>query len=136
MQLHGLADKYLEHTVHGMTCFVGVPLFKDGWPMKRFVPPVVEYSLSKNYCVSMKFADTVRAAVRSIPKGETRSYKEVATAAGNPNAARAVGMIMSKNFDTSVPCHRVVRSDGKIGGYNRGGAETKRNILEHERSNF
>ena len=81
----------------------------------------------------MKFADTVRAAVRSIPKGETRSYKEVATAAGNPNAARAVGMIMSKNFDPAIPCHRVIRSDGKMSGYNRGGAKTKERILRRER---
>lgn len=80
----------------------------------------------------LPFAEVVRAVVRSIPNGETRSYKEVAVAAGNPNAARAVGMIMSKNFDTSVPCHRVVMSNGKMGGYNRGGAKTKERILKRE----
>ena len=81
----------------------------------------------------LKFADVVRQVVRTIPKGETRTYKEVAAAAGNPNAARAVGMIMSHNFDSSVPCHRVIRSDGKMGGYNRGGIERKKKILAEER---
>ncbi|MBA3789099.1 MGMT family protein [Patescibacteria group bacterium] len=59
------------------------------------------------------FAERVRTVVRTIPKGETRSYKEVAAVAGSPNAARAVGTIMSRNVDTTVPCRRVVRSVGK-----------------------
>ncbi len=78
------------------------------------------------------FTEAVRAVVRAIPAGKTMTYKEVAMAAGNPRAARAVGMIMSKNFDPSVPCHRVVRADGKMGGYNRGGAERKRELLLEE----
>lgn len=78
------------------------------------------------------FADLVRNAVRQIPKGETRTYKEVATAVGRPGAARAVGTIMKHNFDPTVPCHRVVRSDGKIGEYNRGGSEAKRALLKKE----
>ena len=81
----------------------------------------------------MTFADTVRAVVRSIPKGETRTYGEVAAAAGNPQAARAVGMIMSKNFDPSIPCHRVIRADGTVGGYNRGGTKEKLRLLRRER---
>jgi O-6-methylguanine DNA methyltransferase len=59
------------------------------------------------------FSDRVRAVVRKIPKGKTMTYKQVATKAGNPKAARAVGMIMSHNFDSKIPCHRVVRGDGK-----------------------
>lgn len=78
------------------------------------------------------FTDKVREVVRSIKKGETRTYKEVAYAAGNPSAARAVGMIMSHNFDPTVPCHRVIRSDGKMGGYNRGGIEMKMKKLKAE----
>ncbi len=78
------------------------------------------------------FAEEVRAVVRKIPKGKTMTYKEVAWHAGRPFAARAVGNIMSKNFDPTVPCHRVVRADGKMGGYNRGGAETKMRILKRE----
>ena len=78
------------------------------------------------------FADLVRDAVRQIPKGETRTYGEVAAAVGRLGAARAVGTIMKKNYDPTVPCHRVVRSDGKIGEYNRGGAIRKEELLRSE----
>lgn len=78
------------------------------------------------------FRDKVLQVVRKIPKGKTLTYKQVATKAGNLNAYRAVGNIMSKNHDRTVPCHRVVRSDGKIGGYNRGGAKKKKEILKKE----
>ena len=60
-----------------------------------------------------RFSNSVRAVVKKIPKGRTMTYKQVATKAGNPKAARAVGMIMSHNFDSKIPCHRVVRGDGK-----------------------
>jgi methylated-DNA-[protein]-cysteine S-methyltransferase len=78
------------------------------------------------------FSERVRAVVRMIPKGETRSYKEVAAAAGSAGAARAVGMIMKNNYDPTVPCHRVIRSDGKMGGYNRGGVEVKEKMIHDE----
>ena len=78
------------------------------------------------------FAERVRDVVRQIPKGETRSYKEVAATAGSAGAARAVGMIMKNNYDPSVPCHRVIRSDGKMGGYNRGGIDVKAKMLADE----
>lgn len=81
----------------------------------------------------MSFAEKVRRAVAAIPKGETASYSEVARRAGNPRAARAVARIMSTNFDPRIPCHRVIRADGSPGGYNRGGIEAKRSILERER---
>lgn len=67
-----------------------------------------------------------------IPKGKVMTYKQVATKAGNPNAARAVGTLMSKNYNPKIPCHRAVRSDGKIGNYNRGGTERKMEILREE----
>lgn len=78
------------------------------------------------------FTDRVRAIVSRIPKGKVMTYKQVATRAGSPNASRAVGMIMSKNYDPTIPCHRVIRSDGTMGGYNRGGAVQKRKILTVE----
>ena len=84
------------------------------------------------YTVGMNFADTVRAIVKKIPKGKTMTYKEVATRAGNPRAARAVGAIMRTNYDDSIPCHRVVRSDGSLGNYNRGGIVRKQEILHAE----
>lgn len=66
------------------------------------------------------FADKVRMIVSKIPKGSVLTYKEVARLAGNPKAFRAVGNIMRKNYDPSIPCHRVIGSDGKMRGYNRG----------------
>lgn len=78
------------------------------------------------------FAERVRDAVRQIPKGETRTYGQVATAIGHVGAARAVGTIMRDNYDPTVPCHRVIRSDGKIGEYNRGGPLKKRALLRAE----
>lgn len=71
----------------------------------------------------VSFKEMVQRVVRDIPKGKTLSYKDVALRAGSPNASRAVGLIMAHNDDTTIPCHRVIRSDGKIGGYNglRGG---------------
>lgn len=68
-----------------------------------------------------------------IPKGETCTYGEVARAIGHPGAARAVGTVMKHNYDPTVPCHRVVRSDGRAGEYNRGGPEAKRRLLDVER---
>jgi O-6-methylguanine DNA methyltransferase len=78
------------------------------------------------------FAERVRNAVRQIPKGETRSYGEVARAIGHLGAARAVGTVMKNNYDPSVPCHRVIRSDGRAGEYNRGGMRAKKRLLEKE----
>lgn len=78
------------------------------------------------------FTEKVRNVVRKIPKGEVLTYKEVAQKAGSPQAFRAVGNIMSKNFDKIIPCHRVIRSDGGMGGYNRGGKSAKRAILIKE----
>jgi O-6-methylguanine DNA methyltransferase len=78
------------------------------------------------------FADEVRSVVRTIPKGKTMTYGQVAAKAGHPGAARAVGGIMKANFDPTVPCHRVIRSDGTIGEYNRGGPSAKRALLIKE----
>ena len=78
------------------------------------------------------FAERVREVVRQIPKGNTFSYMKVAQLAGNPSAARAVGTLMKNNYDPTVPCHRVIRADGKIGDYNRGGTKKKRALLKAE----
>lgn len=80
----------------------------------------------------ISFADRVRNIVRAIPKGETRTYGEVAAAAGSPGAARAVGTIMANNYLPDVPCHRVVKADGSLGGYNRGGVQQKKTLLQQE----
>ena len=72
--------------------------------------------------------------IKKIPKGETRSYKEIAIAIGNPKAFRAVANACGKNpKPIIVPCHRVIASDGSIGGYTGvGGRATKRRLLANE----
>ncbi len=75
------------------------------------------------------FTERVRAVVRKIPRGKTMTYAAVASKVGAPGASRAVGTIMARNFDPDIPCHRVIRSDGKIGQYNRGGPAKKRALL-------
>ncbi len=78
------------------------------------------------------FTRSVIKVVKSIPKGKTLSYGEVARRAGNPGAARAVGSIMKNNHDKKVPCHRVIHSDGRVGDYNGGGEKQKRALLVKE----
>jgi methylated-DNA-[protein]-cysteine S-methyltransferase len=77
------------------------------------------------------FSEKVYSVVKKIPKGEIMTYKEVAKQAGRPLAFRAVGNILNKNHDRDIPCHRVIRSDGKLGGYNQG-ASLKEKILKKE----
>ena len=84
------------------------------------------------------FTATVRAVVASIPKGKVATYGQVATLAGSPGAARAVGSIMRTNKDTTaVPCHRVVGSSGALTGYAYGsGISTKKKKLTAEGVTF
>lgn len=83
------------------------------------------------YRIPSSFRSQVFEVVQKIPRGKTLTYKQVAERAGSPKACRAVGSILSKNFDPKIPCHRVIRSDGRLGGYNRG-AEKKKDILKKE----
>ncbi len=78
------------------------------------------------------FAEKVKEVVKKIPKGKVLTYAQVAAKAGSSNASRAVGSLMAKNFDPAIPCHRVIRSDGKIGNYNRGGSKAKEALLRKE----
>ncbi len=77
------------------------------------------------------FKEKVFDIVKSIPKGKTMTYAEVAKKAGNPKAYRAVGNILNKNHNSLIPCHRVIRSDGSIGGYNKG-TKKKEELLKKE----
>ncbi len=74
------------------------------------------------------FKEKVLEIVSKIPKGKTMTYKEVAERAGSPGAARAVGSIMKANYEPKIPCHRVIRSDGIAGEYNRGRDEKIRKL--------
>ncbi|HJM24594.1 MAG TPA: methylated-DNA--[protein]-cysteine S-methyltransferase [Candidatus Thalassarchaeaceae archaeon] len=74
--------------------------------------------------------------IRKIPLGETRTYKDIAVAIGNPGSSRAVANACARNpLSISVPCHRVTRSDGSIGGYSGpGGTSGKAVLLAVEKS--
>ena len=80
----------------------------------------------------ISFKDAVFRIVVKIPAGQVLTYKEVAKRAGNVKAARAVGAILRTNFNPAIPCHRVIKSDGTLGGYNRG-VELKAEILKDEK---
>lgn len=82
--------------------------------------------------IKTDFAERVRKVVRSIPKGKTMTYGLVAERAGKPGAARAVGTIMANNDDKTVPCHRVVRADGKPSGYNGINGPSREALLRAE----
>lgn len=78
------------------------------------------------------FQERVWAELRKIPPGETRSYAEIAAAAGKPKAVRAAGSANgANNVAVLIPCHRVVRSDGSLGGYAYG-LDIKRELLSRE----
>lgn len=78
------------------------------------------------------FQEAVWRELRKIPLGETRSYADIAAAVGEPGAVRAVGTANGSNpVSVLVPCHRVIRSDGSLGGYG-GGLENKKKLLEAE----
>lgn len=80
------------------------------------------------------FQHEVWQALRKIKRGETRTYSQVAQAIGKPQAVRAVARACATNpVALIVPCHRVLRTDGTLGGY-RWGIERKRKLLERERS--
>ena len=79
------------------------------------------------------FTKKVYQVVLSIPLGEVRSYKWVAKKAGKPGASRAVGQILKRNpYTLIIPCHRVIKANGQLGGYSRG-IKAKRKLLELER---
>ncbi len=82
------------------------------------------------------FTEQVKNIVKAIPAGCVMTYKQVAEKAGNEKAARAVANLMAKNYDVEIPCHRVIRTDGTLGGYNRGGIDKKRAILVAEGYKF
>jgi O-6-methylguanine DNA methyltransferase len=84
------------------------------------------------------FQQSVLRACAKIPRGQTRTYSQLAKSIGKPKAARAVGSALAKNpLAPHIPCHRVIRGDGKMGGYSaRGGARMKRKLLLKERTNI
>ena len=84
--------------------------------------------------VGTKFQLKVWAYLRKIPRGNVKTYSQVAKDIGKPLAARAVANAIGKNPSApKIPCHRVIRSDGSLGGYSgKGGIKTKRFLLKKE----
>ena len=84
--------------------------------------------------VGTKFQLKVWAYLKKIPRGRVKTYAQVAKAIGKPLAVRAVANAIGKNpYAPKIPCHRVIRSDGSLGGYSgKGGVKTKRFLLQKE----
>jgi len=79
----------------------------------------------------LPFKDKVYYVVSRIPRGQVMTYQQVAQRIGQPRSYRAVGNVLNKNENRRIPCHRVIRSDNQIGGYNRG-SQLKRKLLRKE----
>lgn len=86
---------------------------------------------AKRQLKTKNFKTIIYEVVKRIPKGNFLDYKTVAKLAGKLRAWRVVGNILNKNKDPKIPCHRVIRSDGKVGGYNLG-VKNKIALLERE----
>ena len=95
-------------------------------------------TINKRNCYGTKFQLAVWGEIAKIPPGTTKTYSELANLLGKPKSARAVANACSKNpYPGQIPCHRVIRSDGSLGGYSGlGGIKTKRKLLKKEISNF
>ena len=84
--------------------------------------------------IGTNFQIKVWKQIAKIPKGKVKTYNELAKSIGKPNSSRAVANACGKNpYLIKIPCHRVIRSDGKIGGYSgKGGVKMKKNLLKKE----
>lgn len=111
-ELNGLAQQQLEEYFQGIRTAFDLPLQLHGTP----------------------FQISVWEALRRIPYGETRSYRDIAEEIGNPNSFRAVGLANNKNpISVVIPCHRVIGVNGDMIGYG-GGLNKKRRLLELEKN--
>ena len=107
-----VVDRLLRYSEGDLTVLDGIELDLDGTP---------------------PFFRAAWSACRTIPPGETRSYRWLAAEAGNPLALRAAGQAMARNrFSLIIPCHRVISSDGGLGGYGGGGLGVKAKLLQAE----
>ncbi len=119
--------------------FHAAVLHRDDAAMRAYVEPLLSAIHGENTTIDLPldvrataFQRKVWEALRRIPRGETRSYTEVAREIGEPSAVRAVARACASNpVALAVPCHRVVRSDGDLAGY-RWGVERKKKLLERE----
>lgn len=117
----------IDTTGHATACTLHWQLPQADLPPPTAVPRLWRASGSP-------FARRVWAALRDIPGGETRSYRDIARKIGQPQSARAVGGAVGRNpFAPFIPCHRVIASDGRLGGY-AFGTDIKAALLAAERN--
>lgn len=127
-------ERFYEEELEGVT-------YKETKLLERAKQELVEYAEGRRKSFDLplaakgtEFQKKVWDALRSIPYGETRTYKQIAEQVGNPKGCRAVGMANNKNpIGIIVPCHRVIGSDGSLTGY-AGGVDIKRRLLELEQN--
>lgn len=117
------------------------PVTRDAHPpqalrqgLRRFFGSLDGFTGPVDLSMVGPFERMVLERLRAIPRGQVRTYRDIAREIGHPGAVRAVGNACAKNpVPLIVPCHRVVRSDGGLGGYSlRGGTALKRRLLERE----
>ena len=121
--------------------FHAADLHRDDAALHRYIEPLVASLRGENTIIALPldirataFQKRVWEALRRIPRGETRSYAQVAREIGEPRAVRAVAHACASNpVAIAVPCHRVVRSNGELAGY-RWGIERKKKLLQSERA--
>ncbi len=129
-------ERGLRHEFHAAT------VQRDDAAMRRFIEPLRASLGGEKTTIDLPldvrataFQRKVWETLQRIPRGDTRSYTEIARAIGEPKAVRAVAHACASNpVALAVPCHRVVRSDGNLAGY-RWGLERKKKLLEGERAN-
>lgn len=134
-----LGDSEEQLTAALLSDFAGNPIRKDQNMDERWTTPLCQYLSGRKPLVELAldlrvtdFRRKVYEVLRAIPLGETRSYEAVAAAMGMPRAVRAVASACARNpISIIIPCHRVLRKDGSLGGY-RWGMERKKALLEWE----
>ena len=91
--------------------------------------------INGKYVLGTDFQISVWKQIAEIPAGQTNTYSKIAKSIGKPKSFRAVANACGQNpFPIDIPCHRVIRSDGGLGGYSgKGGTETKLSLLENEK---
>jgi methylated-DNA-[protein]-cysteine S-methyltransferase len=129
-----------EPAITELAAAVGPRVLEDAEPFEQLRRQLDEYfegrrrtfEVALDRCLIRGFARAVLAETAGIPYGQTRSYGEIAALAGSPRAHRAAGSALGSNpLPIVVPCHRVLRAGGALGGYG-GGLELKRRLLELE----
>ncbi len=134
-------DLDVEHELRRQTDGLHVVVVEDPLALQMVADSILDYleggRPSFDHRLDLaglgEFGGSVLDVVSKIPYGTLRSYKWVASKIGHPRATRPVGQALSRNpLPIVIPCHRVVNSDGTLGGYSGGGTDVKRRLIEIE----